>query len=544
MAKDALVERIVGLLDADRVEVRCAAAKVLGAAGRGHAEIGKALARKLDDPSPMMKRFVLDALEEMGARGLSAHLAPLLGSSDDDVKQKALKLLAAQGAHAEGALARELRSGTPAQKRAAAGMLVKSHSAAAMDALLEALGDEHAGEHVLQLLRAEIDRGDATLRSLVEKRAAAGARALAKKADPRHLGILLRILGYLADASHLPLLVEQAQKKRPPAVRLAAIAAMRRVVAQAPKGTEKAILALVGWADDPDHAVAQAAVDTLRGARVPEKLVKKFAALAKAKNPEARKLALERMPALGAASGIATLIQNLTGADPGLRDAAQRALQSAPEAAGPMVKALAEATEEHVARRLGQVLRAHEGRIPAAAIDHLTKRTAARLDGRGDRAAGALLEALSHLAPDAHAELLFERAARLRRSGRHAEAFASLRPLAHGAARLNDDQRFFLGVLGLKVAGKDLLRAARGVDPVLMQFAQLVGTGYPLAKALVKQKDVELDDLFTLGFNFVESHDEDEKDLGRELLETIVARQPRGKLAVAAKNKLKLSGGL
>lgn len=147
------------------------------------------------------------------------------------------------------------------------------------------------------------------------------------------------------------------------------------------------------------------------------------------------------------------------------------------------------------------------------------------------------------MAPEAHARLLFERAERLRRAGRHGDAFASLRPLAHGGARLDDDQRFFLGVLGLKVAGKDLLRAARGADPVLMQFAQLVRTGYPVARSLARQKDVELDDLFTLGFNFVESHDDDEKELGRELLEAIVARQPRGKLAVAAKNKLKLSGG-
>jgi HEAT repeat protein len=216
---EELTERIVGLLEADRVELRCAAAMVLGAAGRGKAEIGKALAKKLDDPSPMMRRFVLDALEEMGARGLSSVLVPLLGSGDEEIKQKALRLLAAQGAHAEGALVRELASGTPAQKRAAASMLMKARTAAALDALLEALGDEHVGEHVLQLLRAEIDRGDQELRQLLHKRSAAGARTLAKKGkgrgpeDPIHrqLGVLLRVLGYLGEPAHRPVLVEYAQ---------------------------------------------------------------------------------------------------------------------------------------------------------------------------------------------------------------------------------------------------------------------------------------------------------------------------------------------
>ena len=137
---------------------------------------------------------------------------------------------------------------------------------------------------------------------------------------------------------------------------------------------------------------------------------------------------------------------------------------------------------------------------------------------------------------------MFDRAARLRKGGHHGEAFAALRPLAQSRAPLDDEQRFSIGVLGLKASGRNLLRSARGVDPVLMQFSQLVQTGFPVTRQLGKQKDLELDDLFTLGFNFVESHDENEKGLGVELLELVASRQPRGKLGVAAKNKLKLAG--
>ena len=108
MAKsDPLLAKIFDLLDADRVEVRCAAALVLGAAGKGNAQVGKALARKLADDNPLMRRFVLEALEAVGARGLAHELAPLLGSSDDEVRERALRLVAAQGGRIAGGRALE-----------------------------------------------------------------------------------------------------------------------------------------------------------------------------------------------------------------------------------------------------------------------------------------------------------------------------------------------------------------------------------------------------------------------------------------------------
>ena len=61
MAKD-LKGRILDLLGHEQVEVRCAAALVLGQAGKGMAEVARALVKRLDDDNPMMQRFVLDAL--------------------------------------------------------------------------------------------------------------------------------------------------------------------------------------------------------------------------------------------------------------------------------------------------------------------------------------------------------------------------------------------------------------------------------------------------------------------------------------------------
>src|SRR5690606_10391324 len=106
--------------------------------------------------------------------------------------------------------------------------------------------------------------------------AASAAQPPPPSADPVvaatafELGLLLRLIGYQARPASLPLLITHASEDQPRAIRLAAIAAMRRVVATSEaRGTEKAIEVLIALARSSDLAVAQAAIDTLAGARVP-----------------------------------------------------------------------------------------------------------------------------------------------------------------------------------------------------------------------------------------------------------------------------------
>src|SRR5262249_17008379 len=107
---------------------------------------------------------------------------------------------------------------------------------------------------------------------------------------------------------------------------------------------------------------------------------------------------------------------------------------------------------------------------------------------------------------------------------------------------LDDDARFLAAVIGLKASGKDLLRAARSTDPALSQLLALLGAGFPLFARLRKERDLDPEELFYVGFNFIESSDPDEKDFGGELLAHLVTQSPRSKLAKSAKNKLRLAG--
>jgi HEAT repeat protein len=599
---------IIDLLDSERVDLRQAATTVLAAVANGDKTVMTALTGRLGDSDVGVRRIALEGLAGLGASGIAPKLVPLLRDDDEGLAERAATLLAQQGAEAETTLRKEVRAGTIGSRRVMAQLLIRRGTQPAIDAVLDQLPDPDFGEQALQLVRAELDTGNERLANQVEKSAvgrageaakelhkvwakaekAAEAAAKQAKADAKktskkklangsnghvaipdplrdpevaagvaQLGALLRLIGYLARPSTQSLLLKYADVDEPRPIRLAAIAGLRRIVAQSEaKGTEKVIETLIDYADGDDIAVAQSAVDTLRGARIPESLAKPFAALAKSKNVMAQKLAMERMPAGGGASAVKALVEALGGEDPTARDAAARGLAKAPEAVLPLVRALLETEDEQVARRYAGVIRGHRGHVSNQAIDELVERLRelSEKSSKGRASPESILiervlgELVADVAPAKHVELLFERAKRLRKAGKPVEAFGSLKPLLRSRADLDaaidDDQRFFLALLSLEAAGEGIVRSLHADDPVFAQFAVLAAKGYPVAKQLAKNGDVSDEAIYGLGFRLIESGDASNEELGAELLHSIIEERPRSKLAKAAKNKLKLTGHL
>jgi hypothetical protein len=605
---------IIELLDSERVDLRAAAATVLAAVGKSDKSVMTALTGRLEDDDAGVRRIALEGLADMGASGIAAKLVPLLRGDDDTLAERAATLLAQQGAEAESTLRKEVRAGSVGARRVMAQLLIRRGTQPAIDAVLDPLSDNEFGEQALQLVRAELDTGNERLANQVEKSAigrasetakdlhkiwakaqkaaaeatkaaAASAKKSAKKgaaakngsnganghsaavADPlrdpevaqgiSQLGALLRLIGYLARPSTQSLLLKYADPEEPRPIRLAAIAGLRRIVAQSEaKGTEKVIETLIEYADGEDYAVAQSAVDTLRGARIPESMQKKFSALAKSKNVMAQKLAMERLPAGGGASAVKALVDALGGDEPTARDAAARGLSKAPEAVLPVTRALLETSDEQLARRYSGVIRAHRGHVSNQAIEELVERVQEMMEKSLKGKASAdqiviervLAELVADVAPARHVELLFDRAKRLRKAGKVVEAFGSLKSLLRSRAdidtAIDDDQRFFLAQLSLEAAGEGILRQAHSDDPIFAQFARLAAKGYPVAKNLAKNNDVSDEQLYALGFRLLESADGSNEELGAELLQGIIDERPRSKLAKSAKNKLKLTGHL
>jgi hypothetical protein len=134
-----------------------------------------------------------------------------------------------------------------------------------------------------------------------------------------------------------------------------------------------------------------------------------------------------------------------------------------------------------------------------------------------------------------------ERAVALRKKKNYAQALLYLKLLARDPA-LGFDARFELAGCGLKLSNHNLGHEARANDPCLGQFAQLAQADEPgLLKQLDKAKWIEPEELYYVGFHFAE-HDPRWRKLGGELLRLVIKRSPRGKIAAAAKSKLKSTG--
>jgi HEAT repeat protein len=590
---------VIDLLDSERVELRLAAATVLSAVGKGDKSVEAALTDRLADSDGGVRKIALEGLAEFGASGIATKLVPLLRGNDDGLAERAAQVLAQQGAAAETTLRKEVAAGPIQARRVMAQLLLRRGTQPSVEAVLDQLPDHEFGEQALQLVRHEIDGGNDKVATLVEKLASARASEVNKEltkawtkaekaaetaaksakkskkpnghtngiADPlrdpdvargaAELGSLLRLIGYLARPSTQSLLLKYADAEQPRPIRLAAIAGLRRIVAQSEaKGTERVVEALIEFANADDLAVAQSAVDTLRGARIPESLAKSFAGLAKSKNTAAQKLAMERMPAGGGASAVKALVEALGSEDVTARDAAARGLAKAPEAVLPMTRALLATKDEHVARRFAGVIRSHRGHVSNQAVDEIVERVQSLMDLHFKGKASAdqivlervLAELVSDIAPGKHVELLFDRAKRLRKAGKPVEAFGSLKPLLRSRAdidvAIDDEQRFFLALLSLEAAGEGIIRTTRTDDPVFEQFARLAAKGYPVANQLARAQEVSDEAIYALGFRLIESGDGSNEELGAELLQGIIDERPRSKLAKSAKNKLKLTGHL
>ncbi|HZO11831.1 MAG TPA: hypothetical protein VFB62_01180, partial [Polyangiaceae bacterium] len=79
---------------------------------------------------------------------------------------------------------------------------------------------------------------------------------------------------------------------------------------------------------------------------------------------------------------------------------------------------------------------------------------------------------------------------------------------------------------------------ARRSDESLQIFERLIREGYDVASALRRDRSIELDALYYVGFHFIE----EDHPLGEELLKMVADKGGRKKIGKMAKNKLELAG--
>lgn len=536
---DATSRKLLELLDAERpVELRFAAARVLGEVGTRSKELDRALCAALDDSDQQVR---LQALEAIGRLKVEPALPRLLervaaGGPEAEPAARAAARLGAKGLRG---LKDAMKAVAPGLRRQIAGALAAGDTASADSAALDTLFDSDPGV---------VDAATRTLVSRIpglskEQKRALGSRVVdALNGHEGELSVptetsLLRILVALGDPRVEDAYWSRLKPATPSPLRLAALQGLGAL--GTPKSPER-IRRLLACAVDQDFRVAATALMALRGVPVDARNAKDWLVLFAAPDPGTRSFAVDKLGALDTPPVAGALLAQVNHADRQLHDAALGRLKNLRNGRRLLGEALLAAGNVDEAWAL-----ARAQADLAATSDKALRRSiferAAELIEEGDRRADPMLFFLRHADPKELRDWLEEQALALRKRKRYEAALRYLSILLRDPA-VAEAVRFEAAACGLKLSSHDLAAEARTKDPALHQFARLLHQPTPaVAQMLEKARWLDVEDLYYLGFHLAEGQ-RLERDLGALALRLVIKRSPRSKRATDARRKLANQG--
>lgn len=537
MAKDT-TDKIAALLSDPSVEKRIAAAIVLGELKQKGPKVEQGLVAMLKSDTPALQRPALDALAQIGAGKVLKSVFPLLSSRSAEVKNAAIRALTSLGESVVPDIRARFESAGHEERMALDQVLAQLGGKDAFLALLEALvlDDGEAAKRAALQVRHHVK--DANARERKSYRAQV-ERFLKKKEtqQSRHAqAASVKILGYLEDESAIPTLLEYAKDgKRDFLVRHEALIALRFALQKKGNGIDDVMDALIFVAGAEDRQLSRTAMDTLRLLEIPEQHIGKLAKLAAHDDLGRARAVIEQLGQQGGPKPTKALVDVITDGGPRSAELAAEALVGNKDAVAPLAKALTSVSDGYRAGLIAKVLRPLAGDMKAAAKKAVIDAAVKKLE-QGDASWEPTLQVARELDGGAVAEGLRALAQKLRKAKKKDKELAVLTLLCkHDGA--SDDDRYRLASAELSGSRKDTNPAARQRDPSLKLLSTLLDRGYDVLAALKKDKSVGQEELFYVGFHFVE----DDHPLGEELLQEVINNGGRTKLAKMAKNKLKLA---
>lgn len=536
MAAKTPVDRIVAMLEDAAPERRMAAAIVLGELGAKGPAVVKGLTSMLSSDGPVLQRHALDTLKRIGSKPALEAIWPLLSSRDEDVRAAASEAVASIGEGVVPEVRRRLATAEGGERRALESILTQLGGKEAFDALLDALaeGDEESNRATALELRRHVKDADAATRRSYRARLEKFVERMGKTSPPRAsaMAAAVKVLGFLEDAKAAPALLELARDSSQPAiVRQEALIALRFTMADGATGD--VVKALVSAASASDRALAQTAMMTLAGLDLPASLAPALAELALHRELDRARIAIDKLGSLGGGKATETLVDIVARGDKRRAELAAEAVKDRADGLAPLVELLASTDELERARLVRNVLRPRVADLTPAMRRKLAEAGIARLSA-GDEAWEPALALANERDAKATAEMLREQAARLRKGKKAREEERVLRALLK-TGLADDEDRYRLASIALRESKLDP-RTRRG-DRAIELLEELARRGYDVGKALRADRAVELEHLYYVGFCLLE----DGLPLGEELLEEVVKKGGKKKIATAAKNKLKLA---
>ena len=535
---DAVLQKLLNLAAKGTVEQRCAALLVLAALKLDNAQVVKAAGAAIAQPNPVLKDFALRYFEEVKPKSALPLFAGLLDDPDKDTHERAVRFLSQAGQAAVPAVLQFAAGASRAGQVNAARVLCELRGKAAFKGLLPMLvgGTDEFNKTICDLMTSAIrgldDKEQAQLYGEVE--------ALAAKLDPKEqrpaVVSVMRLMGQLGRAEARRWLFKFVTPEHHHTLRSHALVALLRCLRDHELRKEE-YARLFPLLEETDFSeVARLAIDLLDAHELPDDSRHLLSRLLESPHPDVQKFALRKMGDFSTPATVRTLIEQLGDPDYRKRDVAANSLRKIPEARAALLRELTACDDASKAWSIAELLPSFEGKWRQDVLIALWKRLHAAINAE-DRIQTAFLQVLKLADANYSYQQLAGEAAKLAKAKKFKEAVAFL-ALLKEFSEFKSEDKFRLALAQLKLHAHTL--ATNRHHPAVDLLADLHrNSAYPLFEALKKDRALEAEDLFNLGFSFVERHG-DERSLGKDLLEYVAAKFPRNKIGKNAKNKLKL----
>lgn len=535
---DATLRGVLSLVEAADVEARCAALVVLTQLGAQDDRVVRVLGEALQSKNVVVRDFALGYFEKVRPREGVSHLVPLLDAHDDPIRERAAAALAGYGAAAVGAVRKQLKDAPRRRVNAIIEICARVRSAPALDLLFDLLGGEDfdAGRAACDALIAAVPALDARARADLLARAEKLAAGSGGHRAP--LVAAAKLFGALGDAKPRRRLLTMLDAREPAVVRTHALAALASCL-RGQKLTEAEIDALIPLLDEEDESgFLRPAIRLLEDQPLDRRHLNVLNRLVDSPQPLVKRFAVQKLGGFDSTTVIKTLIGYLTDDSYARRSQAANSLKTMPAARAALMKEFLACEDERKAWTLAEILGQHDRSWKRDASDALWKKLEQALDTNEGRLFSPYFQLLRGLDADAVAERVRQRAERLRKAKRYAEAARTLGLLKDSPA-FDDDTRFALALAELKAHPHTLATAGRRQDPAVELLCSLAASSFPLGERLRRDRTLTPEELYCIAFHLAEGRPA-ERPLARELLSHLAQKFGRTKAGIAAKNKLRL----
>lgn len=524
------IKSIVGLLNKGKPELQVAAAQILGELRPKDTTAVEALSDGLDR-SPVLGRFCLDALAKIASAPALAKLAEAV-VEHEVLSEHASQLLAELGAAAHPVLANIYAQAIGEQRGRILFVLGRELSEDSIAVVVDALLTNDLSESAASMLEAGHEQFTADMAKLLRD-------ALVQRLDESvPAAIVARVIGVLAkvDAKgSKTLFLKQIDADSPPVIRSAAF----RALIGTPLTANQTKAMMASLEDNSQKAVHDAIREVLVNLpELPAGLAPGLKRLLSSRQPDQRLFAARMLRGAGGAELAKSFVKLLAHDDERFRKAAIEGLASNKQAVEPVLKLMQSTKDADLAQACAGILARLSDHI-GPKLQKAVAEKAIKLLANNPRMGDMLLDLVLRAGEAKIVPFLIEKAVRMRRAHRPAEALHVLAKIA--ASELGGDEvHYHIALIKLLASADEVEGAATPGNSTMGFFAVLIRSGFPLLDRLKRESAIKPEMLLRVASYFSEAVGA-ERRFGTELLQHL-AQRTKGRAGDEARLALRTAG--